>query len=78
MMFVIRQNYFKWTEVWQVNHWFFFVFLKWDLLSRAGGVVPSGVVGVVGVGVGGVVAMSISGWLCGDSRNMKKKKCSKL
>lgn len=35
-----------------------------DLLSREGGVVPSGVVGVVGVGVIGVTAMSISGWLC--------------
>lgn len=34
------------------------------LLSKEGGVVPSGVVGVVGVGVVGVVAMSISGWLC--------------
>lgn len=36
----------------------------YDLLSKEGGVVPSGVVGVVGVGVVGVVAMSISGWLC--------------
>lgn len=35
-----------------------------DLLSKEGGVVPSGVVGVVGVGVVGVVGMSISGWLC--------------
>lgn len=36
----------------------------YDLLSKEGGVVPSGVVGVVGVGVVGVVGMSISGWLC--------------
>lgn len=35
-----------------------------DLLSKEGGVVPSGDVGVVGVGVVGVAAMSISGWLC--------------
>lgn len=37
------------------------------LLSKEGGVVPSGDVGVVGVGVVGVAAMSISGWLCGNS-----------
>lgn len=35
-----------------------------SLLSKEGGVVPSGVVGVVGEGMVGVAAMSISGWLC--------------
>lgn len=34
------------------------------VLSKEGGVVPSGVVGVVGVVVIDPVAMSISGWLC--------------
>lgn len=48
------------------------------LLSRAGGVVPSGVVGVVGVGVAGVAAMSISGWLCSRTRNIKMYTCSML
>lgn len=42
------------------------------LLSKEGGVVPSGVVGVVGVGVVGVAAMSISGWLCGDSLHIRQ------
>lgn len=37
---------------------------KSNLLSKEGGVVPSGVVGVVEVGVVGVAAISISGWLC--------------
>lgn len=36
----------------------------YGLLSREGGVVPSGAVGVIGVGVVGVIGMSISGWLC--------------
>lgn len=39
----------------------------YNLLSKEGGVVPSGVVGVVGVGVVGVAAMSISGWLCWET-----------
>ena len=47
---------------------------KWSgLLSKDGGVVPSGVVGVVGAGLVGVAAMSISGWLWWETRNKKKK-----
>lgn len=42
-----------------------------DLLSKEGGVVPSGVVGAVVVGLIGVVGMSISGWLCSkDQQHM--------
>lgn len=43
-----------------------------NLLSKEGGVVPSGVVGVVGAGLVGVAAMSISGWLWWETKNKNK------